>query len=100
MESFPPPHPEFFPRLARLKAALALEKPDRTPVISNSDTFCVNHLGASMARFSTEPVYSAEVIMRSFAALPGFDATEMTSCVPDYVGAILMARMLVAGREL
>lgn len=100
MDGFPAPHPDLFPRLARLKAAIALEKPDRTPVMSQSDTFCVNHLGASMARFSTDPVYSAEVMTRSFAALPTFDAAEFASCVPDFVGAILMSRMLVAGRDL
>lgn len=100
MDTFPAPHPDFIPRLARLKAAIALEKPDRTPVMSQSDTFCVNHLGASMARFSTDPVYSAEVMTRSFAAFPTFDAAEFASCVPDFVGAILMSRMLVAGRDL
>ena len=100
MESVPAPHPDFFARLARLKAAIALEKPDRTPVMSQSDTFCANHLGASMSRFSTDPVYSAEVMTRSFAAFPGFDAAEFANCVPDFVGAILMSRMLVAGREL
>jgi hypothetical protein len=87
-------------RLARLKAAVALEKPDRTPVISWSDGFCANHVGAPMSRFSSDLLYSGEVTARSFELLPGFDAAEMSTCEPDWVAAVFLSKMKIAGRDL
>ncbi|MBK9969087.1 MAG: uroporphyrinogen-III decarboxylase [Holophagales bacterium] len=87
-------------RLARMKAAVALEKPDRTPVISWSDAFCANHVGAPMSRFSSDLIYSGEVTARSFELLPGFDAAEMAVAEPDWVAAVFLSKMKIAGRDL
>jgi hypothetical protein len=87
-------------RMTRIEAALALKKPDRTPVMSWSDAFCANHVGAPMSRFSQEPLLATEVIADSFARLPGFDACERGTAIPDWLGAAFLSRVKVAGRDL
>jgi hypothetical protein len=87
-------------RMARLKAAIALRKPDRTPVMSWSDAFCANHVGAPMSRFSQEPLFATEVIADSFSRMPGFDACERGTAIPDWLGAAFLSKVKVAGRDL
>ncbi len=90
----------FGQRIGRLKAALAHQKPDRTPVIAQAEQFNAVHVGASLSRFCSDPFYSAEVICESYNRLPTFDAPEMANCVPDFVAAITLSKMLIAGRDL
>jgi hypothetical protein len=87
-------------RIARLNAVLALQKPDRTPVMSWSDAFCANHLDVPMSRFSQEPLCATEAIAGSFARLPGFDACERATAIPDWLGAAFLSKVKVAGRDL
>ena len=87
-------------RTARLNAAIALQTPDRTPVMSWCDAFCANHVGAPMSRFSQEPLFATEVIAESFARLPGFDGCERGTAIPDWLGAAFLSKVKVAGRDL
>jgi hypothetical protein len=87
-------------RKARLDAAIALKKTDRTPVMSWSDAYCANHVGAPMSRFSQEPLFATEVIAESFARLPGYDACERGTAIPDWLGAAFLSKVKVAGRDL
>ena len=53
-----------------------------------------------MSRFSSDLFYSGEVTARSFELLPGFDAAEMAVAEPDWVAAVFLSRMKIAGRDL
>ncbi len=94
------PREPYRERMARLDAAIALTKPDRTPVMSWSDAFCANHVAAPMSRFSQEPLFATEIIADSFGRLPGYDACERGTAIPDWLGAAFLSKVKVAGRDL
>ncbi len=96
----PDPGQLYGERIGRLKTAIALQKPDRTPVISWSDAFCANHMGVPMSKFSLDSFFANEVTAQSFARLPGFDACEMSQVTLDFLGALFFSRVKVAGRDL
>ena len=41
-------------RSTRIKKAIALEKPDRTPVVLSADAFCANLMGVKMSEFCAD----------------------------------------------
>ena len=49
----------------RIRKAVALEKPDRTPVILMADAFCATHMGVKMSDFCASMRYSNQVMVES-----------------------------------
>jgi uroporphyrinogen-III decarboxylase len=87
-------------RITRLMKAIALEKPDRTPVMAWADTVCANYMGVKMSEFSSNPLLSAEVTKDFFKEFSTFDAAEMGLSTPDLVAMGFMSKMKIAGRDL
>lgn len=90
----------YIEKITRIKKAVAMEKPDRTPVMVMLDAFCCKHVGASMAKYSSDMIYQGEVIASSLKQFPELDATEHALVLPDLMGAGFLMKMKIAGREL
>lgn len=90
----------FIEKITRIKKAVALEKTDRIPTMIMLDAFCCKHVGASMARFSSDMFYQGEVIASSLKQFPDLDASEHAIVLPDMMGAGFLMKMKIAGREL
>lgn len=92
---------ELFPeRLARIKTAVALEKPDRVPVVLLGDAFCANHMGVKMSKFCTDPELSTKTMIQSLTSLGEFDGTEFLSVDANIFSVLWYSDMKLAGREL
>lgn len=87
-------------RITRLRKAIALEKPDRTPVMAWADGFCANYLGVKMSEYSAYPYVAAETTLSFFKEFPTFDATELEFTPPDMVSLGFLSKMKIAGRDL
>ncbi|MCR4436405.1 MAG: uroporphyrinogen decarboxylase family protein [Clostridiales bacterium] len=87
-------------RTTRLKKAIALEKPDRTPVIAWADAFCANYMGVKMSEFSSNMILSSDTMVNTFKDFPTLDATEVATTAPDAVAMGFLSKMKIAGRDL
>lgn len=90
----------FLERLNRIKTAVALEKPDRVPVVLLGDAFCANHLGVKMSEFCTKPELATRTMIQSLTSLGEFDGSEFLSMDASLFSVIWLSDMKLPGREL
>lgn len=90
----------FRERTERIKKAVALEKPDRTPVVLAADSFCAMHMGVKMSDFCSSLKYSNEVILNSVKALGEVDGTAAPVAGAVFFPFIFAAKVKMPGREL
>lgn len=87
-------------RKARLYKAIALEKPDRTPIILMADAFCANHMGVKLADFCTSLQMQNQTMLNSLKALGDVDGMNAPFAAGPLFPLIFMTYVKLPGREL
>ncbi|HBG23239.1 MAG TPA: uroporphyrinogen-III decarboxylase, partial [Peptococcaceae bacterium] len=87
-------------RLDRIKTAVALDKPDRVPVVPLANAFCARHMGVKMSEFCTNPEISNRTIIRSFSELGEFDGLQSAAFYAPSLGMLWLSRIKLPGYDL
>lgn len=87
-------------RFARIKAAVAMEKPDRVPVVILNDTFAPKHMGVKMSDYVKDVKLSSNTMLQSALELEGLDGVQLTCINPDLLSMLWLSKMKVPGVEL
>ncbi|MHB1475240.1 MAG: uroporphyrinogen decarboxylase family protein, partial [Dermatophilaceae bacterium] len=87
-------------RIARIAAAVALEKPDRVPVIPLGDAFAANVMGVSLAEFCTNPEVAYPTIIEAFTSLGDIDGIQHASYSVSSLSTMWLSKVLWPGRDL
>ncbi|WP_371377653.1 uroporphyrinogen decarboxylase family protein [Sporomusa aerivorans] len=87
-------------RTARVLKAIALEKPDRTPVVFSADAFCAMHMGVKLAEYCSSPERSHEIIMDSVKQLGDIDGISAVFTAANSFPLAFFANVKLPGREL
>lgn len=84
----------------RLKIALDMGIPDRTPVVLFADSFCAKHMGFSMKEFCSDIELSNKIILDSMKQLGDVDGIEVPMSITDLMQFGNLAKIKVPGIEL
>lgn len=87
-------------RLARINKAVALEKPDRVPVVPLGDSFAANVIGMPLSRFCTDPQSACEAMIKAFTSLGDFDGIQHASYNVNLLSVIWLSKIDIPGRDL
>lgn len=87
-------------RLNRIKTAVALEKPDRVPVVPLGDSFCARHLGVKLSEFCTTPELAAKTMLKSFTSLGEVDGIQHAGFYVHNLSSIWLSKVKIPGRDL
>ncbi len=87
-------------RTARVKKAIALEKPDRTPVVLSADAFCAKHMGVKLSEYCSSVKKSHETILRSIQQLGDIDGTSTVFTAVRAFPFAVGTNVKLPGREL
>ena len=89
-------------REQRIAAAVALEKPDRVPIVYQGEAFSAVYSGVGTARYCNDDAAPVEAHVKTLEGLGGYDA--LNSVVGGRIGPLLssawLTRVRVPGREL
>jgi hypothetical protein len=86
---------------ARLDKVIALEKPDRTPVILMADSFCAVHMGVKLSDFTSSLKRENEVMVSSVKALgPDVDGITAPYGAGNLFPLIFSTKVKLPGHEL
>ncbi len=86
-------------RKERIRKAIALEKPDRTPVILMSDAFCATQQGVKMSDFCKSLKYSNQVMVNSMKELQPDGISHVTGF--SFIAPLtFMSKMKIPGVDL
>nr|WP_320134095.1 uroporphyrinogen decarboxylase family protein [uncultured Holophaga sp.] len=86
--------------VARISAALALEKPDRTPVMICAEAFCGKAMGVKLKDFISSPDRGSELMAECIASLGEVDAAESLVPTAQILGAAWLSKNRLPGRDL
>lgn len=92
-------HDLYNERSTRIKKAIAMEKPDRTPFVPMADAFCATHMGVKISDFCSDIELSNQTIVNSLSAL-GVDGSEMPFSYATITSFYQLAKVKMPGREL
>ena len=87
-------------RTVRIKKAIALEKPDKTPVILSGDAFAAQHMGVKLSDYISTLARSNEIILQSCKALGDIDGTGVAFTAARGFALGFCAKVKLPGREL
>ncbi|MCR4436366.1 MAG: uroporphyrinogen decarboxylase family protein [Clostridiales bacterium] len=88
-------------RLDRIKKAIKLEKPDKTPFVPVADSFYAKLAGVTLADFITSAEASHKAFMYGAQWLGDVEAVSFSySGIGDFMGAFFFSKMKLPGREL
>lgn len=87
-------------RKTRVHKAIALEKPDRTPVIIMADAFCATHMGVKMADFCSSLAMQNQTMLNSAKALGDIDGMNSVFAAGPVFPLIFMTHVKLPGKEL
>ncbi len=87
-------------RLERILRAVALERPDRVPLVLEYSGFAAQVTGAGMADFVSSPVRATEIMLQAYELVGGGDALNYGSFWPYTLCRVFGARVRVPGRDL
>jgi len=87
-------------RMDRMTKAITLGMPDRVPTMAMIDAWAGTHRNGSMARLSTNKLYSNKLILETARSFPELDMIEVSMAVPETVGGSILCPVKLAGREL
>lgn len=90
----------FQEHMTRALAAIALEKPDRTPVFLSSDSFHATHLRIKLSEVVKNHERFTGVILESTKLLGDVDAIAMTTFDPDLLSFSSLSNVKIPGRDL
>ena len=94
---------ETMSRQERFEAAVALEKPDRVPVMPLMTAFAVRNQGLTQGEAWRDPAKGARAMLDTFKDLGGFDKLYKTNLFWPMIGGRFCStpvRMLLPGRQL
>lgn len=90
----------FNENFARLQAAAAMQKTDRTPVYLHAGAFAVRYAGGKLADLVSDIDYGQELALQGILKLgEGVDSADLVE-YPPISGAIFLSHSKVPGREL
>jgi hypothetical protein len=87
-------------RLQRIKKAIALEKPDKTPFVPMADGFCARHMGVKISDFCIDPVLSNKIMIKSLTELGDVDGSEMLVTYAPITSFVQLSRVRIPGKDL
>ena len=87
-------------RLARILAAVALEKPDRTPVVLQYSGFAAHVTKTPMAEFLRSPTRNLETMIQAYHLIGDGDAINYGSFWPYALSYDFMSKVRVPGVDL
>ncbi|HEY3425161.1 MAG TPA: uroporphyrinogen decarboxylase family protein [Negativicutes bacterium] len=87
-------------RTERLRKAIALEKPDRTPVIPGGDAFHAIQMGVKLSEYCSSVKRSHEIILSSTKEFGDVDATASVCTAAKAYPLTFYANVKLPGREL
>jgi hypothetical protein len=88
-------------RLQRIKKAVALEKPDRVPVVPLGDSFAAKLVGEKLTVFcSGRPEDANKTMIRAFTSLGEIDGIQHASFDANMLSTIWLSKVKMPGQEL
>lgn len=87
-------------RLNRLKKAIAMEKPDRTPYSSYTDAFLARMLGYTIGQYALNLDLSHKIMVDGYKALGEVDGVSASFSAAPLMGMNFLSRVKIPGREL
>ena len=84
-------------RLTRIRKAIALEKPDRVPVIPVGNAFCAVHLGVKLSDFARDVKLSSETMLQSFTSLGEVDGIQQPLFNPNLLSFQWLSHVKIPG---
>ncbi|HWR45533.1 uroporphyrinogen decarboxylase family protein [Sporomusa sp.] len=87
-------------RKTRVHKAIALEKPDRTPVILMADAFCANHMGVKLSDFCSSLTVQNQTMLNSAKAFGDIDGMNAPYAAGPLFPLIFMTYVKLPGKEL
>nr|WP_320133931.1 uroporphyrinogen decarboxylase family protein [uncultured Holophaga sp.] len=91
---------DFPEHLNRVRTAVELGTPDRTPVVLQMSAFAARHMGVRLADFCASPALSNETIIRSAQALGGVDGVTLMMMNPRILSLESLCAVETPGIEL
>jgi hypothetical protein len=85
--------------LVRLKTAVSLQKPDRTPIYLHAGAFAVRYAGGKISDLVTDIEYGQALALKGIQALGDIDCADLVE-YPPIVGSFTLSHSKVPGREL
>ncbi|MCR4436362.1 MAG: uroporphyrinogen-III decarboxylase, partial [Eubacteriales bacterium] len=82
------------------KKAIALEKPDKTPMQFNGDAFCANHMGVKLSEIAVNTELCITTIINSVNELGDIDVVDYGATYAPAVGMYNLSNTKVPGRQL
>jgi len=87
-------------RTRRIRAAVALEKPDRVPVVPLGDAFAARVTGVKLSEFSTDPDLAYKTMIKAFTSLGEIDGIQHASYTVAALSVIWFSKLKIPGRDL
>ncbi|HWR08700.1 uroporphyrinogen decarboxylase family protein [Sporomusa sp.] len=87
-------------RTVRIKKAIALEKPDKTPVVLSGDAFAAKHMGVKLSDYISTLERSNEIILKSCKELGDIDGTGVAFTAARGFALGFCSKVKLPGREL
>jgi len=87
-------------RTDRVLTAVAMEKPDRTPMVLMADAFCAKHMGVKLSEFTSSLKASNKVMLDSAKALGDFDGMNAAFAAGPLFPLIFLTKVKMPGCEL
>jgi hypothetical protein len=87
-------------RKARLAAAVALEVPDRVPVVPLGNAFAAKAAGMPLEEFAADPAAAYQVLVEVFTGLGEIDGTQQAHFSPYLLSLLWNSRVKVPGKDL
>ncbi|HEY3423873.1 MAG TPA: uroporphyrinogen decarboxylase family protein [Negativicutes bacterium] len=87
-------------RKTRIRQAVALEKPDKTPVVTLADGFCATHMGVKLSDFCSSLHASNKVMVDSIKDLGDIDGFDSAFVAAPLFPLGFMSNIKLPGREL
>jgi len=87
-------------KLNRIKKVVALEKPDRVPVIPLGTSFCANHLGVKVSEVAQNAEKLTDVMLKSFTSLGEIDAVQQPTFDVNLLSMAWLSKVKIPGIQL
>lgn len=84
----------------RLAAAVALERPDRVPVVPLGNAFAAKVMEVKLADFAADPELAYKTVVKGLTSLGEIDGTQQISFNPNLLSLLWNSRVKIPGREL
>ena len=87
-------------RLKRISAAVALERPDRVPVVLEYSSFAAEVTDTPMAEYISSPAKATETMIEAYRRIGGGDAINYGTFSPYRLSYIFGAKVKIPGQDL